>query len=541
MTLMAVAFLLTACSSGHHAPPPTPVITMQPADMSVVADGNAAFSVMATGESPVYQWQTSTDDGASWTNISGATATSYSLTGVAMGDSGHLFRVLVTAAGATVASSPARLTVTATAVAPAITVQPLGQTVTDPATATFSVTATGTALQYQWQLSSDGGSSWMDLSGATSASYTTPSLSAGSSGLQYRVQVSNTLGSVTSNAVVVIVNVPGTVYGAPFFYDQPYSQSVIAGSTATFSVSVGDLPTPSVQWQRSDDGGVSWADIAGASGNNYTTPATVAGDDGAQFRVIASNSEGSATSDAVTLTVTAASAPVFTTQPQNGSAAAGTEVIFTVVASGTPGPTYQWQESTDNGTSWSNIYGATNASLDVVVNRSTSQKKYRAVASNSEGTAFSGAVMVEMPCELALVFSDQTASPYHLQYLNNLNSVFCPTQNSSSMNPDTGNYTVNFKDVSAITNGWTMRVEYQPASQGMPEQVQVTYLHPSDGYLSNPGLYFPPFSCPNTGCTNMTVDMANHFITFNGTALFGPVTGDGDAGSVTLRGTLSFP
>ena len=75
----------------------------------------------------------------------------------------------------------------------------VGQTVTEPATATFSVTATGTALLYQWQVSVNAGT-WNNIGGATSASYTTPATTVGNNGEQFRVQVSNTVGSVSSTA-----------------------------------------------------------------------------------------------------------------------------------------------------------------------------------------------------------------------------------------------------------------------------------------------------------------------------------------------------
>jgi sugar lactone lactonase YvrE len=204
--LFSMMLWLTACgSSDNNAPPSTPAITAQPADVSVVAGTDATFNVTATGESPRYQWQTSNDSGASWADIPGAMATGYTFTSVAMSDSGHLFRVLVSAAGATVSSLPAYLTVMASAVAPAITVQPANQTVTEPSTATLSVTATGTSPSYQWQLSTDGGTSWANIGGETSSSYTTPATVASASGAQFRVQVSNSVGSVTSSAATLTV------------------------------------------------------------------------------------------------------------------------------------------------------------------------------------------------------------------------------------------------------------------------------------------------------------------------------------------------
>jgi len=85
---------------------------------------------------------------------------------------------------------------------PSITSQPANQTVTAGQTATFSVTATGTApLSYQWQ---NGGA---NISGATSSSYTTPVTTTGDTGEQFRVAVTNSVGTISSNIATLTVNV----------------------------------------------------------------------------------------------------------------------------------------------------------------------------------------------------------------------------------------------------------------------------------------------------------------------------------------------
>src|SRR2546430_12423039 len=82
-----------------------------------------------------------------------------------------------------------------------ITTQPVNQTVTVGQTATFTVVATGTApLSYQWQKNGTA------ISGATSASYTTAATTSSDNGAQFVVVVSNTAGSVTSNAATLTVN-----------------------------------------------------------------------------------------------------------------------------------------------------------------------------------------------------------------------------------------------------------------------------------------------------------------------------------------------
>jgi len=95
-----------------------------------------------------------------------------------------------------------------------ISVQPADASVTAPATATFSVTAsvtTGTGtIAYQWQLSTDSGASFSNISGANSASYTTPATTAGTldeDGYQYRVKLTTDTGAaeVVSTAATLTV------------------------------------------------------------------------------------------------------------------------------------------------------------------------------------------------------------------------------------------------------------------------------------------------------------------------------------------------
>ena len=173
-----------------------PTITTQPASQTVTAGQTATFSVVATGTAPLnYQWQ------KNGTNISGATSASYTTAATTSADSGSTFDVVVNNSAGSVTSTAATLTVTAAAVAPTITTQPANQTVTAGQTATFSVTATGTApLSYQWQKNG------ANITGATSAGYTTPATTAADSGSKFDVVVSNTAGSVTSNAASLTVN-----------------------------------------------------------------------------------------------------------------------------------------------------------------------------------------------------------------------------------------------------------------------------------------------------------------------------------------------
>ncbi|MEJ0085325.1 MAG: hypothetical protein WDO72_06565 [Pseudomonadota bacterium] len=91
------------------------------------------------------------------------------------------------------------------AVAPSITAQPAATSVAAPATATLSISAGGTApLTYQWRSSTDG-TTWIDIAGATGASYVTSATDVGMNGRYFSVVVSNSAGSVTSGSAQLTV------------------------------------------------------------------------------------------------------------------------------------------------------------------------------------------------------------------------------------------------------------------------------------------------------------------------------------------------
>ena len=201
-------------------------------------------------------------------------------------------------------SSAATLTVNAAPVAPTITTPPANQTVTAPQTATFTVVASGTApLSYQWQKQPSGGS-FANISGALSASYTTPATTAADNNAQFRCVVSNGIApDATSSAATLTVNAAPV---APTITTPPANQTVTAPQTATFTVVASGTAPLSYQWQKQPSGG-SFANISGALSASYTTPATTAADNNAQFRCVVSNGIApDATSSAATLTVNAA-------------------------------------------------------------------------------------------------------------------------------------------------------------------------------------------------------------------------------------------
>lgn len=117
-----------------------------------------------------------------------------------------------TATRSTVTCTSGSATSVVTVFQPAvITTQPANVTLCAGANATFSVVATGSSLSYQWQLSTDNGTTWANITGENSATLTIANTTTALSGRRYRVIINNTCNSVTSSAATLTVNAPTPV------------------------------------------------------------------------------------------------------------------------------------------------------------------------------------------------------------------------------------------------------------------------------------------------------------------------------------------
>jgi len=172
----------------------------------------------------------------------------------------------------------------------------------------------------------------------------------------------------------------------PKITTQPVNQTVTAGQTATFTAAATGSPTPTVQWQVSTDGGVTFSNVSGATSTTLSFT-TVLSQSGNRYRAVFTNSAGTATTTAATLTVNSPTPPTITTQPANQTVIAGQTATFTAAATGSPTPTVQWQVSTDGGMTFSNVSGATSTTLSFTTALSQSGNRYRAMFTNSAGTA----------------------------------------------------------------------------------------------------------------------------------------------------------
>ncbi|RYE22284.1 MAG: hypothetical protein EOP51_13650, partial [Sphingobacteriales bacterium] len=341
-------------------------ITTQPLPLTVCAGANASFTVVASGTAVTYQWQVSTDAGVTFTNITAATAATLNLTAVTTAMNNNRYRVLLSDC------NPGGLTSTAVALTvnspAAITTQPAATTICTGANATFTVVATGTGISYQWQLSTDGGTTWNNIAAATLASYQVSNATAAANGNQYRVIVSGTCipASVTSSVATLSVN------NSIVVTQQPQDVAVCAGANPGFSITAAGSGL-TYQWQVSTNSGGTWTNVTGATTNTLALTSVQPAMNNNQYRVVLNGACASnVNSNVATLTVN--SSVTITTQPANVAACVGTPAAFTVVATGTT-ITYQWQLSTDAAT-WNNIAGATSASY-AIANPSVTQNGHR--------------------------------------------------------------------------------------------------------------------------------------------------------------------
>lgn len=145
-------------------------------------------------------------------------------------------------------------------VPPIITQEPAGITINNGMTSSLSVLSTGYNVTYQWY-QGNSGDMGNPIPGATSPSYTTPTLSTGT--YQYWVRVQNGYGGVNSATATV------TAVNPPTISVQPSSQSALFGNTATMGVTASGTGL-SYQWYEGASGNTG-NPIAGATSSSYTT------------------------------------------------------------------------------------------------------------------------------------------------------------------------------------------------------------------------------------------------------------------------------
>ena len=186
-----------------------PVITAQPESVTKNKGEIAEFTVKATGEDLTYQWEYCNAGSDKWrtSSMEGSTTTTIKVP-VGKWRDGQKYRCVVKdAAGSTVISKAAVMTVGKADTAPVITAQPESVTKNKGEIAEFTVKATGEDLTYQWEYCNAGSDKWRTSSMEGNQTETIK-VAAGSwrNGQKYRCVVTGTNGRiVVSEAAVLTV------------------------------------------------------------------------------------------------------------------------------------------------------------------------------------------------------------------------------------------------------------------------------------------------------------------------------------------------
>jgi PA14 domain/Bacterial Ig-like domain (group 3)/Ig-like domain from next to BRCA1 gene/CHAP domain len=401
---------------------PGPVINTQPVTQTVAVGANPTFSVTASGSGLSYQWR------KAGSNISGATASSYSLSNVQVAD-GDFYSVVVSNTGGNVTSANAQLVITQTSYATGtgtglqgdyydnldFTQYRLSETNAqvnfdwgtgspDPSigNTTYSIRWTG-AVQplytqtYTFYTTTDDGvrlwvngtlliDHWVDQSATEwSGSIALIAGTSNSIKMEYYQGVGTASAALSWSAPSQLKQlIPATqlylVATPPSITTQPTSQTASVGANVTFSVAASGSPL-SYQWTFNA------TNIAGATTSDYTAynvQTTIAGN----YAAVVTNAYGTLTSSNAVLTVIPA--PSITTQPTNQAVARGATATFSVVAVGVAPLGYQWYFNTIA------IAGATDTSYSKTAQLTDDGSFYYCIVTNGHGAVTSSIVTLTL-------------------------------------------------------------------------------------------------------------------------------------------------
>lgn len=280
--------------------------------------------------------------------------------------------------------------------------------------ATFSATATGgsASIAYQWEVSTDGGTTWADVSGATSATLSLTGLTAAEHGRQYRVKAtsgSDTVFSTSATLTTVTLSIT----------TQPTDAAVTVGQAVNLSVVASSSGSITYQWQSSTDAGVTWSNVGGATSATYSfTPSVVVA--GTLYRTAVT--ANSATIYTRAATVTATDPPLtISLQPVDTIAAScAASLSFDYTYAGAGSVTMQWQRRANATSAWVNVSGATGKVLSLTGLVGTdSGAQCRASATVGTRTVYSSVATLTVP-GLAITAQPESATAYDGQAIFNV-------------------------------------------------------------------------------------------------------------------------
>ena len=281
-----------------------------------VCTGSGTTITLAGNTGSIVKWQSSPDNSI-WSDII-STANPYTTGSLTV--SAYFRAVVQSGVCGTATSTPALVIVDSAAVGGTATVAT--NTVCSGNSTTLSAAGVSGSA-FQWQSSVDN-VTFTNLSGANTLSASTGPLTTNT---YFQLVVSSGVcAPATSTVVEVFVNLAPVVTGSPTNF------TVCAGLPATFHADASGIPTPSVQWQSSTNGGVSWFNTSNGTNKTLTVGNTPVSRNGRLYQAVFNNACGTVTTTNAILTVIGGQLSVSPATNYFGAVAVGTtnDISFTV-------------------------------------------------------------------------------------------------------------------------------------------------------------------------------------------------------------------
>ncbi len=369
---------------------PNTSITTQPVSLTQCAGTTATYSVVAAGTGTyTYVWK------KNGTTITGATSSSYAINNIAAGNVATYTVVVSSGCGSSVTSSGATLALSTATSTGTVSISP-SAAVCAGSSATFSVpTAAGAGtLTYVWKKNGS------TISGANAATYVINSAVSGDAA-NYSVTVGGTCGNATSSAVGLTVNPITTISTQP-----SASLTQCAGTAINLSVAAAGTGTLTYAWKKGGSAVTNGGTISGATTATLSISSATTGDAGT-YTVDVTGGCGTNPVVSNSSVVTISPNTTITTQPSSVTNCYGSNVSFTVAATGTGTLGYQWRKS---GT---NIGGATSATLSLTNITSSNVGSYTCVVTGTCNSVTSNAATLAISSGSGNVWTGNVSTDFN--------------------------------------------------------------------------------------------------------------------------------